>query len=285
MFVLCFFSSENLQYVLQTIFDNNLGVPITLKDHASDCRVFTPDHATSYIGNITDNLDVFTVCHFLGWFFKVLIFRNKTMAWTMSIGFEIMELSFEVYLPNFRECWWDHLVLDVLGCNLLGMLIGFYAMRVFKMRQLYWFMEPSSETRNMSIWQKFVHSFTCRDEYIKNRRWHWLSSIGSFCGVLFFCATNYAMDLAYFFVKSEIHIPSAHWIFMVRIWIFAFFAILSVNDYYDCLTSDTSSISLSMPIFINFFIVGCEWLLFVKHARRSLSLTQHHFSMQTCTAI
>jgi hypothetical protein len=37
-----------------------------------------------------------------------------------SILFELIEFTFDNWLPNFAECWWDHLLLDVLGCNLLG---------------------------------------------------------------------------------------------------------------------------------------------------------------------
>ena len=60
----------------------------------------------------------------MGWTFKIWIFRNSTMAWIMSIAFEIMEWTMEVWLPNFKECWWDHWLLDLFGCNLIGMLIG-----------------------------------------------------------------------------------------------------------------------------------------------------------------
>lgn len=268
VFVLCFFSKENLQLVLKNIFDSRLGVPITMKDYASDCRVFTPEHPTSWFGNITDSLDAFVASHFLGWAFKVWVFRNKTMAWLMSIGFEIMELTFEVYLPNFRECWWDHLLLDVFGCNLIGMLIGFYTIDKFKMRKLHWFMEPSEATKNMNLWQKFKYSFTSRDEYIKNDKWHWLSEMWTFNGVVCFCLTNYALDLAYFFVKSQIFIPPAHWIFQIRIWVFAFFAILAVNDYYDYIAERKGN-AMTMPIYITYFIIMCEWTLFYKNLERN----------------
>jgi phosphatidylserine synthase 2 len=28
----------------------------------------------------------------------------------MSIGFELLEYSLEHQLPNFGECWWDHVI-------------------------------------------------------------------------------------------------------------------------------------------------------------------------------
>ena len=36
--------------------------------------------------------------------------RNHVMLWTLSIGFELMELTFQHLLPNFNECWWDRCV-------------------------------------------------------------------------------------------------------------------------------------------------------------------------------
>ena len=36
------------------------------------------------------------------------------VAWLNSIVFEFVEMSFEHWMPNFAECWWDHWVMDVL---------------------------------------------------------------------------------------------------------------------------------------------------------------------------
>lgn len=273
VFALCFFSSKNLQYILHIIYDERLGQPLVQKDYAADCRLITPEHPTSWMGNLTDHIDIFVLSHFLGWMFKALIFRNTVMTWLMSVGFEVLELSFEVYLPNFKECWWDHFLLDIFGCNLIGMMIGFYLINKFKMRKIHWFMEPSEKTKNMSLWQKFKYSFTSRAEYIKNDRWHWLSDMWTFNGVLFFCFTNYSIDLSYFFVKSQIHIPPPHWLFAIRIWILAFYSILSVNDYYDYIAERRGN-AMSLPVFLTYFILICEWMLFYKHLMRRSRLTQ-----------
>ena len=37
---------------------------------------------------------------------------------------ELTEMVFGHLLPNFYECWWDNLVLDVLLCNGLGIFTG-----------------------------------------------------------------------------------------------------------------------------------------------------------------
>ena len=120
---LCF-SKENLQYVLNRIYDNTLGKPLPEKSYAEDCRIYTPENPKGAFYNLTSSVDIFVLAHFMGWTFKIWIFRNSTMAWIMSIAFEIMEWTMEVWLPNFKECWWDHWLLDLFGCNLIGMLIG-----------------------------------------------------------------------------------------------------------------------------------------------------------------
>ena len=51
---------------------------------------------------------------------QALIIRDYPMLWTLSIGFELMELTFQHMLPNFNECWWDSWILDVAVCNLIG---------------------------------------------------------------------------------------------------------------------------------------------------------------------
>ena len=35
-----------------------------------------------------------------------------------------MEISFQFLLPNFKECWWDHWVFDMLVCNFPGMVLA-----------------------------------------------------------------------------------------------------------------------------------------------------------------
>ena len=48
------------------------------------------------------------------WRRQAVMIRNHVMLWTLSIGFELMELTFQHLLPNFNECWWDRCVLGFL---------------------------------------------------------------------------------------------------------------------------------------------------------------------------
>jgi hypothetical protein len=60
------------------------------------------------------------------------------LLWTLSFSWEVVEVSFQTKLPNFKECWWDHYLLDVFGCNLLGMLIGMWVCRHYANAEFNW---------------------------------------------------------------------------------------------------------------------------------------------------
>ena len=48
-------------------------------------------------------------------FLQALILRDVFLLNILSIAFELMEYTLECQLPNFGECWWDH----VSGTHLL----------------------------------------------------------------------------------------------------------------------------------------------------------------------
>ena len=50
----------------------------------------------------------------------------------------MLQMAFAHLLPNFAECWWDALVLDVLVCNGLGIWLGMVICRKMEMRNYAW---------------------------------------------------------------------------------------------------------------------------------------------------
>ena len=89
-------------------------------------------------GTCSPRSDEFVVAHFLGWLGKSLIFRHAGVAWFNSIVFEFVEMSFEHWMPNFAECWWDHWIMDVLTANLGGIILGHMVMHYFSVKQYRW---------------------------------------------------------------------------------------------------------------------------------------------------
>jgi phosphatidylserine synthase 2 len=78
----------------------DLGVPLPERSYAENCEITWE--------NMHNQLDIFVLAHALGWWAKSIIIRDYTFAWLMSVFFEIMEYSLQHQLPNFAECWWDH---------------------------------------------------------------------------------------------------------------------------------------------------------------------------------
>jgi len=91
------------------IFHPSFGQMLPERSYADDCRVFTPENPVSSMYNIYDAVwDVHFIAHLAGWWFKMMIIRDTKMAWIISGSFELIEISFRHWLPNFWECWWDH---------------------------------------------------------------------------------------------------------------------------------------------------------------------------------
>jgi len=100
------------------IFHPYFGNPMPERDYAADCRVFTPESEYSSYANIYDNIyDVHFVAHLGGWWFKMMIFRDTKIAWIVSFTFELVEISFRHWYPNFWECWWDQVSIVSPNCN------------------------------------------------------------------------------------------------------------------------------------------------------------------------
>lgn len=47
-------------------------------------------------------------------------------------------MAFAHLLPNFVECWWDAVILDILLCNGLGIWVGMKICQYLEMREYKW---------------------------------------------------------------------------------------------------------------------------------------------------
>jgi phosphatidylserine synthase 2 len=126
-------SGDSLQNI-----DPNVGVELPEKAYGTDCRLWIPGEGL-HLQVLKDTLfDEFVIAHTLGWWAKALLIRNFWVLSFLSIGFELMELTFQHWLLNFNECWWDSWILDVAVCNLGGMLIGMKTVEYFGSKNYDW---------------------------------------------------------------------------------------------------------------------------------------------------
>ena len=107
-----------------------------------------------------------------------------------GILFEMCEVSFQHHLPNFIECWWDHVIVDVLLCNALGIALGMATVRWLHMKEYHWV--TWDWTRDTPLWPSF----------------HLLVVI---LGPALLC------DLNIFYLKYLLWVFPSHWLCSVRL--------------------------------------------------------------------
>ena len=98
---------------------------------------------------------------------KTLILRDLKLALIQSVVFELLELMWRHYLPNFYECWWDHTFLDVMGMNLLGILLGWWVIKRYGLEKLKWSLRegPLKKTFSQNVKEFLTHSDISAVEY------------------------------------------------------------------------------------------------------------------------
>ena len=227
MFIL-FLDLDTARQVLKYI-DSRLGVPLPEKSYAVDCRLYTPEDPHSKFANVMGALDMYIVSHWFGWWFKTLIFRDAYICMYMSVSFEALELTFKHWLPNFAECWWDSLILDIMLCNMIGIILGHLTCKYLEMGHFMWFgiHKKSYYTNELSK----IFSLLQPNEW-SNYNWHMFDSLSNFLGVIWIIVTNDVMDINNFFLKYTLWIPSIHWTLLARVLLLGFLGIMSVKEYY-----------------------------------------------------
>lgn len=184
------------------LFDAKVGEDEAEKDYAKDCRVWVEGETGGFINVMDQVYDVFMVAHFLGWTLKALILRDWGLMWVASVLFEVLETSFGHLYPNFNECWWDHLVLDIFGCNFIGMCLGMYLVERITTHQFNWTGRPSTSFGKM---KRVALQFTPYS--FETYRWHVFESWRRFAIGVSVLIILLLGEMNAFFIKSTFKIP------------------------------------------------------------------------------
>lgn len=78
------------------------------------------------------------IAHIIGWWAKMCIFRDWGLCIAYSFMFEAAELSLQSLIPEFQECWWDSIILDALGANMIGLYLGHLTLNYLNCREYNW---------------------------------------------------------------------------------------------------------------------------------------------------
>ncbi|KVH96239.1 hypothetical protein Ccrd_001679 [Cynara cardunculus var. scolymus] len=206
----------------------DLGVELPERSYGADCRIFVPDNPTNRFINVYETLfDEFVPAHLFGWWGKAIMIRNQPLLWVLSIGFELMELTFRHMLPNFNECWWDSIILDILICNWLGIWAGMHTVRYFDGKTYEWVgisRQPNILGKVKRTLGQFTPAHWDKDE------WHPFLGPRRFIQVLTLCIVFLTVELNTFFLKFCLWVPPRNPIIVYRLMLWWLLAIPTVRE-------------------------------------------------------
>nr|CAG4644761.1 EOG090X05CZ [Leptodora kindtii] len=180
------------------------------------------------------HVDVFALSHFLGWIMKALLVRHYGILWTISIMWEITEVAFIHLLPNFVECWWDALILDILLCNGVGIWVGMKLCQYLEMREYKWESIKDIHSTKGKI-KRAVLQFT-PESWTHVR---WLDPHSSYMRFLAVCQLVIfwqITELNTFFLKHIFELPPEHNLNLFRLAIIGLIVAPSMRQYYTYVT-------------------------------------------------
>ncbi|PKA49263.1 phosphatidylserine synthase 2 [Apostasia shenzhenica] len=207
----------------------DLGIELPERSYGTDCRIYVPNNRESRFNNVYETLfDEFVLAHIFGWWGKAIMIRNQSLLWVLSIGFELMELTFRHMLPNFNECWWDSIILDIFVCNWFGIWAGMHTVRYFDGKTYEWVgisRQPNIIGKVKRTLGQFTPARWDKDE------WHPMLGPLRFIQVLSLCIVFMTVELNTFFLKFCLWIPPRNPVVIYRLILWWFIANPTIREY------------------------------------------------------
>ncbi|PZC78808.1 phosphatidylserine synthase [Helicoverpa armigera] len=223
------------------------------------------------LAKVWSHVDVFAWGHFLGWLFKAILFRHAGLLWAISIMWEITEIAFAHLLPNFLECWWDSVILDVLICNGLGIWCGLKICKALEMREYKWvsIRDISSTTGKI---KRAILQFTP----VQWTPVRWLDPTSTY---MRFCALSQLVvfwqisELNTFFLKHIFEMPPSHPLVIARLCLIGVIVAPSVRQYYTYVT-DPNCKRVGTQCWVYGAIMVTESMLCIKNGKELFGQAQ-----------
>jgi len=253
-----------IQEFLQ-IFDKEVGTPEVETDYASDCRLYIPEAEDPWVNFKDKFFDRFVIAHFLGWFLKALIIRDWMLMWAASIIFEVLEVSMQHLLPNFAECYWDKLFLDLFGCNLLGMIVGMYTVKYWTTHKFNWTGHTMSKISSpFGKAKRVALQFSPYD--FETYRWEVFSSWRHCMIGIAVVIVLLVGEVNAFWIKSVFNIPIKSDLNLYRLALWAPMTYMAVFDFH--IFAEGRRRRIGVNAWLASSLVAFETLLVAKHAYR-----------------
>ncbi|KAL0598843.1 Phosphatidylserine synthase 1 [Plecturocebus cupreus] len=235
-----------------------------IQEYAVNCHVITWERIISHF-------DIFAFGHFWGWAMKALLIRSYGLCWTISITWELTELFFMHLLPNFAECWWDQVILDILLCNGGGIWLGMVVCRFLEMRTYHWASFKDIHTTTGKIKRAVLQFTPASWTYVR-----WFDPKSSFqrvAGVYLFMIIWQLTELNTFFLKHIFVFQASHPLSWGRILFIGGITAPTVRQYYAYLT-DTQCKRVGTQCWV-FGVIGfLEAIVCIKFGQDLFSKTQ-----------
>lgn len=220
---------------------------------------------------IWGHVDVFALGHYLGWMFKAILMRHMGLLWAISFMWEITEIAFAHLLPNFIECWWDALILDVLICNGFGIWCGLKICQILEMREYKWVSIRDIHSTSGKI-KRAMLQFT-PENWTSVR---WLDPKCSYMRIFALCQLVLfwqMSELNTFFLKHVFELPASHPLVTARLILIGVIVAPSVRQYYSYVT-DTTCKRVGTQCWVYGCIMVAEALICIKHGKELFERTQ-----------
>eukprot|EP01089_Gocevia_fonbrunei_P015768 TRINITY_DN4708_c0_g1_i1.p1 TRINITY_DN4708_c0_g1~~TRINITY_DN4708_c0_g1_i1.p1 ORF type:complete len:448 (-),score=75.30 TRINITY_DN4708_c0_g1_i1:178-1377(-) len=241
-------------------FDPNLGKPLPERSYADQCELYTPDDPVSSFRNLMDTVnDEFILAHLFGWFGKALLLRDTYLCFFMSLLFEVLEYTLEHQLANFAECWWDHLILDIIVCNTIGIMSGMWVCRnLLKMKEYDW-TGLWTGTKKGKVMRAFTPAWS---EY----HWDFLHNWKRFASVLLVIVSISIVELNAFYLKFILWVPPPHPLNVGRLILWMAIGMPGLREFYQFVSDPKCHKMGTMSwLIVNMFIM--EALVCIKLGR------------------
>lgn len=261
--LLSFLLFQNLETVraIAGFYDPSLLKPLQEGQYAQDCRLSTREKPFLFVSTA---FDVFILAHFLGYFIKTLLLRDWRVATVLSIGFEVIEVTFQHLLPNFKECWWDHLLLDAFLCNGGGTLLGIFVLRKLHAKEYNWValrdIEGYKKKTVRIFGQLGPRSF---DLY----EWNIFYTPKRFLFFMMILLMMFIQELNCFTMKHILRMPPKHHLVILRLVLWAFVGMPSLREAYAYInTADQKSARIGTTAWVAITILILETIFIAKLA-------------------
>eukprot|EP00753_Platysulcus_tardus_P005718 PLAT13641.1.p2 GENE.PLAT13641.1~~PLAT13641.1.p2 ORF type:complete len:420 (+),score=216.93 PLAT13641.1:38-1261(+) len=260
---LLFQNTDDARQMMKWV-DPELGVELPERDYAADCRLYTPESKRSLFANLLDTvLDEFILAHTFGWWVGTMMMRDYAICWCLSILFEFYEMTFEHWMANFKECWWDHLLLDIFICNALGIYLGMRTCRWLEMKRYDWIGWNKIPTLRGKA-GRAVSQFTPASW--TSFEWDIASSWRRFVACLFLMVAISVMMLNAFFLKFVLWVPPSNPLNVYRLLLWYIAGSYGMAEYYSYV-SDPSCKKIGPRAWLGVANILLEVLVWLKHGR------------------